>query len=76
MLVVVQNFIIVLKKTALVISFSRRFHRWRYCAKKGRARVSKLFYAINFDARQSRQANDSASIIMHAIEKDFATEKC
>ena len=36
---------------------------------KGRSRVSKCFSVINLDVRQSRQANDSASIVKHAKER-------
>ena len=31
---------------------------------------------INLDSRQSGQANDSASIVKHTKEKDFAIVKC
>ena len=34
-----------------------------------------MFYVINLDVRQSRQANDSASIVKHT-KKDFAIAKC
>ena len=44
--------------------------------KKGRARVSKLFYVISLDGRQSRQANDSTSIVNRSKERDFALGKC
>ena len=35
-----------------------------------------MFYKINLDVRQSRQANNSASIVKRVKEKDFAIEKC
>ena len=35
-----------------------------------------MFYMINLDVKQSRQANDSASIVKRAKEKDFAIGKC
>ena len=31
-----------------------------------------MFYGINLDVRQSRQANDNATVVKHAKEKDFA----
>ena len=30
-----------------------------------------MFYVINLDVRQSRQANDSASIVKRVKERDF-----
>ena len=36
---------------------------------KGRSRVSKWFYVINLNGRQSGQANNSASIVEPAKEK-------
>ena len=38
--------------------------------------MSKLFYVINLDGKQSGQANDSASIIKRAKLKGFAIAKC
>ena len=34
--------------------------------------MSKWFYVINLDDRQSRQANNSASIVRRAKERDLA----
>ena len=31
-----------------------------------------MFYVINLDVRQSRQANDDASIVKHSKERNFA----
>ena len=35
-----------------------------------------MFYKIDLDARQLRQANNSASIVKRAKERDFAIAKC
>ena len=44
---------------------------------KGRATVSKLFYLINLDSRQSGLANDSGvGNVKRVKERDFAIAKC
>ena len=38
--------------------------------------MNRLFCLIDLDGRQSRQANDSACIVMGAKERDLAIAKC
>ena len=65
---VVQNFNIALKNAVWAKSFSWRSHHWRYRIKREDLEWLSV-YVNNLDVRQSRQANDSASIVKRAKER-------